>query len=234
MMDFTKFTIKSKEAIQKAREIAQSRINSKIETSHIFKGIMNVDDNIAPFILKKMNIDIDLLLKIVNNIIKVYPKDVMGREDLSMYAKQALERSIIYSVEYGDEFVSIEHILLGIFKGEDVLAKEFDKSGITEEGIKSAIDDLRKGVKIKSQEMSGGINAISKYTRNLNDLVKAGKLDPIIGRDAEINRILQILSRRTKNNPLIIGESGCVDGDTIITIRKISNDTTHENIEIDY
>ena len=207
-MDFTKFTVKSKEAIQKAREIAQSRINSSIETSHIFKGIMNVDDNIAPYILKKMNIDIDLLMKIVNSIIKVYPKDVLGNEHLSMYTEKALQRSIIYSVEYGDEFVSIEHIILGILKGEDVLSKEFAKSGITEEGLKSAIDDLRKGVKIKNQEMSGGINAISKYTRNLNDLVKAGKLDPIIGRDAEINRILQILSRRTKNNPLIIGESG--------------------------
>lgn len=207
-MDFTKFTVKAKTAIQKAREIAQVKGHKSIETSHILKGIMLVDDNVAPYILKKMNVDVDLLMKIVDNIIKYYPRDLISREHLSPYTNQALDRAITYSLEYGDEFVSIEHILMGILGGTDVLAKEFVKEGITIEGIKSGLEDLRKGAKITSPEADIAINATNKYTRNLNELVKAGKLDPVIGRDDEIKRILQILSRRTKNNPLIIGESG--------------------------
>ena len=207
-MDFTKFTVKAKSAIQKGREIAEARGHKSIETTHILKGIMLVDENIAPYIFKKMNVDVDLLMKIIENILKFYPKDPLGTERLSRYSEQALNQALTYSLEYGDEFVSIEHIIMGILRGEDVMGKEFRKEGMTEQGLKSAIDDLRKGVKITTDEADIAINALNKYARNLNELVKAGKLDPVIGRDEEINRILQILSRRTKNNPLIIGESG--------------------------
>lgn len=207
-MDFTNFTIKAKSAVQKAREIAESRNHSSIETSHLLKGIILVDDNITPFIFKKLNVDFDLIKKIIDNIIKFYPKDHFGKEHLSPYTSEALEKAKIYCSEYGDKFVSIEHILLGILNGSDVLAKQFEKEGITEENMRSVIDDLRNGSNIETPEADTQINSLGNYAKNLNELYKTDKLDPVIGRDEEIKRIFQIISRRSKNNPIIIGESG--------------------------
>lgn len=207
-MDFTNFTVKAKAAIQKAREIAESRGHSAIETSHILKAILNVDENIAPFIFKRLDVDIYLIIKIVDNIIKYYPKDPIGKEHLSGYSNDALEKAVIYSADYGDQFVSIEHIILGIVNGKDVLAKQFEKEGLTDAKVRSAIDELRNGTKIETPDSDSQVNSLGSFAKNLNELAKNGKLDPVIGRDNEIKRIFQIISRRSKNNPVIIGESG--------------------------
>lgn len=207
-MDFTNFTVKAKAAIQKAREIAESRGHSAIETAHILKGITIVDETVAPFIFKRLDSDIFLIMKIVDNIIHYYPRDLIGKEHLSTHSNDALERAQTYSAEYGDQYVSIEHIILGIVNGKDVLARQFEKEGVTDSKIRKAIDELRKGVKIDSPEADTVANSLGNFAKNLNELAKSGKLDPVIGRDDEIKRIFQIISRRSKNNPVIIGESG--------------------------
>lgn len=207
-MNLNNFTIKSQEAIQKSQEIALSYQNQSIECVHILKGIFHVDENIVPYLLKKMGVNVSLMQQAVDKIITSLPKVVGGNQYLSSEANQMLVKSTQIATDMGDEFVSIEHLLLAMLKAKDTVATLFKDAGVTEKALQAAIADLRKGSKVTSQSAEDTYNALSKYAKNLNQLAQSGKLDPVIGRDEEIRRVLQILSRRTKNNPILIGEPG--------------------------
>ena len=207
-MNLNNFTIKSQEAIQKSQEIALSYQNQSIECVHILKGIFHVDENIVPYLLKKMGVNVSLMQQAVDKIITSLPKVVGGNQYLSSEANQMLVKSTQIATDMGDEFVSIEHLLLAMLKTKDTVATLFKDAGVTEKALQAAIADLRKGSKVTSQSAEDTYNALSKYAKNLNQLAQSGKLDPVIGRDEEIRRVLQILSRRTKNNPILIGEPG--------------------------
>jgi ATP-dependent Clp protease ATP-binding subunit ClpB len=207
-MNFNNFTIKSQEAVQKAMEIATAKQNQAIETSHVLKGMLLVDENVIPYLLKKLNVNLDSFTPALDRILDSYPKVSGGEQFLSNDTSKALQKAIALSQESKDEFVSLEHLLLGILFGNDSTSRLLKENGITEKDLKTAIHELRKGETVNSQNAEDTYNALNKYARNLNDLARNGKLDPVIGRDEEIRRVLQILSRRTKNNPILIGEPG--------------------------
>jgi ATP-dependent Clp protease ATP-binding subunit ClpB len=207
-MNFNNFTIKSQEAIQKAMEIATAKQNQAIETSHVLKGMLLVDENVIPYLLKKLNVNLDSFTLALDRILDSYPKVSGGEQFLSNDASKALQKATALSQESRDEFVSMEHLLLGILFGNDSTSRLLKENGVTEKDLKIAIRELRKGETVNSQNAEDTYNALNKYARNLNDLARNGKLDPVIGRDDEIRRVLQILSRRTKNNPILIGEPG--------------------------
>jgi len=207
-MNFNNFTIKSQEAVQKAIEIAAAKQNQAIETSHILKGMIMDDSDSIPFLLKKLNVNLDVFTTALDSIIDSYPKVSGGEQHLSADATKALEKATTLSQESKDEFVSLEILLLGILLVNDRTSRLLKENGVTERDLKTAIRELRKGETVKSQNAEETYNALNKYARNLNDLARNGKLDPVIGRDEEIRRVLQILSRRTKNNPILIGEPG--------------------------
>jgi ATP-dependent Clp protease ATP-binding subunit ClpB len=207
-MNFNKFTIKSQEAIQQAQQIAQSFEHQQIENSHIIKGIFEVDENVTPFIFKKLGVNIELLRQLVDKTIESYSKVSGGDIMLSRNASKMLNNASNEAKNLNDEFVSIEHLLLAILNTKDTTSQILKDQGITSKGLKSAISELRKGSNVTSQSAEETYNSLNKYARHLNQLAKDGKLDPVIGRDEEIRRILQILSRRTKNNPMLVGEPG--------------------------
>ena len=207
-MNFNNFTIKSQEAVQKAMEIATAKQNQAIETSHVLKGMLLVDENVIPYLLKKLNVNLDSFTPVLDRILDSYPKVSGGEQFLSNDTSKALQKATALSQESKDEFVSLEHLLLGILFGNDSTSRLLKENGITEKDLKTAIHELRKGETVNSQNAEDTYNALNKYARNLNDLARNGKLDPVIGRDEEIRRVLQILSRRTKNNPILIGEPG--------------------------
>ncbi|MFA6363880.1 ATP-dependent chaperone ClpB [Methanoregula sp.] len=207
-MNFNNFTIKSQEAVQKATEIAEAKQSPAIETSHILKGMLMVDEDVIPYLLKKLNVNLDSLTPALDRIIDSSPKVSGGDQYLSRDATKALQKATALAQEFKDEFVSIEHLLLGILSVNDSTSRLLKENGVTEKDLKTAISQLRKGSTVKSQNAEETYNALNKYARNLNDLARTGKLDPVIGRDEEIRRVLQILSRRTKNNPILIGEPG--------------------------
>jgi ATP-dependent Clp protease ATP-binding subunit ClpB len=207
-MNFNNFTFKSQEAIQKATEIAAAKQNQAVETSHILKGMLLVDENVIPYLLKKLDVNLDSFVPALDMIVNSYPKVSGGEQFLSNDASKTLQKAIALSHESGDEFVSLEHILRGILAGNDRASRLLKENGVLEKDLKNAIQELRKGETVNSQNAEETYNALNKYARNLNDLARNGKLDPVIGRDEEIRRVLQILSRRTKNNPILIGEPG--------------------------
>ena len=207
-MNLNNFTIKSQEAVQKAQEIALSRQHQAIETSHLLKGILSVDENVTPFLLKKLDVNVPRLTQQLDAAIERLPRVSGGSQYLSNDANRALVKASQTATEMGDEFVSVEHLLLGLLAGSDEASRMLKDAGVSEKGFRSAMADLRKGSKVGSQSAEEGYNALNKYAKNLNQLAQAGKLDPVIGRDEEIRRVLQILSRRTKNNPILIGEPG--------------------------
>ena len=208
-MNFNNYTIKSQEAVQKAMEIAAAKQNQAIETSHLLKGMLVVDENVIPYLLKKLNLNLDNLTRLLDRNIDSYPKVSGGGEQyLSNDATKALQKATGFSQEFKDEFVSIEHLLLGILSVNDATSRLLKDNGVTEKDLKNAISQLRKGSTVSSQNAEETYNSLNLYARNLNDLAASGKLDPVIGRDEEIRRVLQILSRRTKNNPILIGEPG--------------------------
>lgn len=207
-MNFNNFTIKSQEAVQKAMEIAAAQQNQAIETSHILKGMLLVDENVIPYLLKKLNVNPDAFTPALDRILDAYPKVSGGEQYLSNDASKALQKATALSQEAKDEFVSLEHLLLGILSVNNTTSRLLKEQGVTEKDLKTAIRELRKGETVKSQNAEETYNSLEKYARNLNDLARNGKLDPVIGRDEEIRRVLQILSRRTKNNPILIGEPG--------------------------
>ncbi len=207
-MNFNNFTIKSQEAIQKAQQIAQSLGHQQIENEHIFKAIFEVDENVMPFILKKLNVNLPLFQKLLDSTLQSFPKVTGGEIQLSRDASKSLTEAAIIAQKMNDEFVSIEHLLLAIFSSKSKVAQILKDQGVTEKGLKSAIDELRKGERVTSASAEETYNSLNKYAKNLNELARAGKLDPVIGRDEEIRRVLQILTRRTKNNPMLVGEPG--------------------------
>lgn len=207
-MNFNNFTIKSREAIQQAQQIAQSLGHQQIENEHLFKATMEVDENLLPFILKKLNVNTVLVHQIMERELKSLPKVSGGEIMLSREAGKSLAEASGIAKKQGDEYVSIEHLLLAIFKSKSKIAQILKDQGVTEKGLAAAIQELRKGGRVTSQSAEDTYNSLDKYARNLNQLADSGKLDPVIGRDEEIRRVLQILSRRTKNNPMLVGEPG--------------------------
>jgi ATP-dependent Clp protease ATP-binding subunit ClpB len=205
-MNVNNFTIKAQEAIQKAMEIATAKQNQSIEPIHLLKGMLLVDENVVPYLLGKLNVNLDRLSKGVDKLIDSFPKVVGGQQFFSSTANQALQKASELVSEFKDEFVSIELLLLGIISLNDIASRLLASSGITEGDLRKAIKQLRKGSTVKSQTAEETYNSLNKYALNINDLARKGKLDPVIGRDMEIRRVLQILSRRTKNNPILIGE----------------------------
>jgi len=207
-MNFNNFTIKSQEALQHAQQIAQSMEHQQIENEHLLKAIFEVDENVTPFILKKLNVNLSLLQQVLEKQLESFPKVAGGEIMLSREAARTVNEASIIAKKMNDEFVSIEHLLLAIFKSDSSIAQGLKDQGVTEKGIKAAVEELRKGDRVTSASAEDTYNSLSKYARNLNQLARDGKLDPVIGRDEEIRRILQILSRRTKNNPMLVGEPG--------------------------
>ena len=207
-MDFSKFTLKSQEAIERAQQLVISKGQQSIENAHLLKGIIEVDENVTPFLLKKLNVNLPLVTQAVDKIIESRPRVSGAPLGLSGDASAALIQAQGYLREFGDEFVSIEHLLLSISEGRDQTSQLLRDSGVSKKELKAAILELRKGKKVTSSTQEETYNALNKYAKNLNKLAQEGKLDPVIGRDEEIRRVTQILSRRSKNNPIIIGEPG--------------------------
>jgi ATP-dependent Clp protease ATP-binding subunit ClpB len=207
-MNFNNFTIKSQEAVQQAQQIAQGLGHQQIENAHILKGIFEVDENVTPFLLSKLGVNTDIFKQTLDNIISSFPKVSGGELMLSRKANSMFTDAANIAKKMKDEYVSIEHILLAMLKSKDDTAQLLKDNGISEKDLTKAIEELRKGSKVTSQGAEDTYNALNKYAKNLNQLANDGKLDPVIGRDEEIRRILQILSRRTKNNPILIGEPG--------------------------
>ncbi len=202
------YTIKSQEALQLSQQIAQGMGHQQIENEHLFKAILEVDENVVPFILKKLNVSVSMLSQILDKELERFPKVSGGDLQFSNASGRSVNSANILAKDMGDEFVSIEHLLLAIFKSKSKIAQILKDQGVTEKDLKTAIEELRKGGKVTSQSAEETYNSLEKYAKNLNELADNGKLDPVIGRDEEIRRILQILSRRTKNNPMLVGEPG--------------------------
>ncbi|NND89078.1 MAG: AAA family ATPase, partial [Flavobacteriaceae bacterium] len=207
-MNFNNYTIKSQEAIQRAQQLAQELGHQQIENEHLLKAIFEIDENVTPFILKKLNVNVSAFQTILTKQLESFPKVSGGDIMLSREAGKTVNEASLIAKKMNDEYVSIEHLLLAIFKSKSTIAQTLKDQGVTEKGMKSAIDELRNGDRVTSQSAEETYNSLNKYARNLNQLAADGKLDPVIGRDEEIRRILQILSRRTKNNPMLVGEPG--------------------------
>ena len=207
-MNFNNYTTKSQETIQMAQQIAQGFGHNQIENEHIFKALIQVDENVLPFLLKKLDINITVLTQILDKQLESLPT-VSGAELLiSREASKTLTEASVIAKKMNDDYVSIEHLILAIFKSKSNIAQVLKDQGVTEKHLKAAIDELRKGERVTSQSQEETYNSLNKFAKNLNKLAEDGKLDPVIGRDEEIRRLLQILSRRTKNNPLLVGEPG--------------------------
>ncbi|MEK6450531.1 MULTISPECIES: ATP-dependent chaperone ClpB [unclassified Myroides] len=207
-MNLNNFTIKSQEALQRAQVIVQGLGQQQIENEHIFKAIMEVDENVTPFILKKLNINVDTFKSVLDATIQNFPKVSGADIGLSREAGTALTEAQAIATKMKDEFVSIEHLILAIFKSRSRVAQILKDQGVTEKQLEAAINEIRNGARVTSASAEETYNSLNKYANNLTQLANEGKLDPVIGRDEEIRRVLQILSRRTKNNPMLIGEPG--------------------------
>ena len=208
-MNFNNYTVKAQEAIQKGMEIAAANGQQAIESVHLLKGIILADENVVPFIFKKNNVNVAAFDQKLEEAIQSYGKVSGGNSPyLSNDATQVLNRATAMLKEYGDEFVSIEHILLAIIAGKDKASNLLKDAGLSDKGLKQAIKELRGNSKVTDQHAEGKYRSLEKYSKNLNELARSGKIDPVIGRDEEIRRVLQILSRRTKNNPILLGEPG--------------------------
>ena len=207
-MNTNNYTIKSQEALQNAVQLAQSKGQQAIETGHLLKAVINVGENVTHFIFNKLGVNSHNLLSALDRIIDSYPRVSGGEVYLSPDSNKALEKATRLAKDMGDQYISLEHILLGLLDNRDQVAQLLKDSGLTEKETKEAIAELRKGSKVNSQSAEESYDALGRYAINLNERARNGKLDPVIGRDDEIRRVLQILSRRTKNNPILIGEPG--------------------------
>jgi len=207
-MDFKNFTIKAQEAVQKATEIAGANQQQAIETGHLLKALLQNDENTLAFLGRKLGANLANLGQRLDAIVTAYPKVSGGSPYLANEAANAVQRANTQMREMGDEFVSVEHLLLGILGGKDSVASLLKDNGFTERDLKAAIQELRGGRKVTSQTAEDQYQSLNRYAINLNERVRSGKMDPVIGRDEEIRRVLQILSRRTKNNPVLLGEPG--------------------------
>ncbi len=208
-MDTKNFTIKSQEAIQKAQELAMIGQQQAIETGHILKALLMVDEEVISYAFKKVNANIQRIEQALEGILQSYPKvSGAGSQYLSNAGQQTLIKANTYLKEFEDEFVTIEHIFLALIEGNDQVSNLLKDAGVSKKDVVKAFKELRGGSRATSNSAEEQYNALNKYARNLNNEAKSGKLDPVIGRDEEIRRVLQILSRRTKNNPILVGEPG--------------------------
>jgi ATP-dependent Clp protease ATP-binding subunit ClpB len=207
-MNLNNFTIKAQEAVQHAQQIAMQEQHQAIEPAHLLKGILQVDENVTPFVLKKLGVNFDNIKKATDSIIQSYPSVSGGSQYLSRTATEVLQKANTYLKDFEDEFVALEHILLALLVVKDSTTQMLKDAGITEKALKAAIEELRKGKRVTTHSAENSYNALGKYAVNLNEMARNGKLDPVIGREDEIRRVLHILARRTKNNPILIGEPG--------------------------
>jgi len=207
-MNLNNFTIKAQEAIQKASEIALGNQQQAIENAHLLKGLLLVDENVISYLLKKLNVNINRLNTALDEQINTFPKVSGSNVYLSSAANTTLQKAQTFLKEFKDEFVSVEHVLLGMLQAGDKVSTLLKDAGVNEKDLKKAIVELRGDSRVTDQNAEATYNALNKYARNLNEYAESGKLDPVIGRDEEIRRVIQILSRRTKNNPILIGEPG--------------------------
>ncbi len=207
-MNLNNFTIKAQEAVQQAQQIAMQEQHQAIEPAHLLKGILQVDENVTPFVLKKLGVNFDNIRKAADSIIQSYPSVSGGSQYLSRTGTEVLQRANTLLKDFGDEFVALEHMLLAILSVKDSTSQMLKDAGITEKALKAAIEELRKGKRVTTHSAENSYNALGKYAVNLNEMARSGKLDPVIGREDEIRRVLHILARRTKNNPILIGEPG--------------------------
>ena len=207
-MDFKNFTIKAQEAVQKATEIAGGNQQQAVETGHLLKGLFQSDESVFSFLANKLGANLNILTPRLDAIVAAYPKVSGGSPYFANDAAAAVQRANAAMKDMGDEFVSVEHLLLGILGGRDAVATLLKDTGFNDKDLKAAIQELRGGRKVTSQSAEDQYQSLNRYARNLNEQVRTGKMDPVIGRDEEIRRVLQILSRRTKNNPVLLGEPG--------------------------
>src|SRR5665647_3536739 len=207
-MNFNNFTIKSQEAIQHAFTVAQGHNQQAVETGHILKGLFHEAENVTSFLLKKLGTNPVVIQQALDRIVESYPKVTGGEPYLSSDANKGLQKSIAIMQEMNDQFVSVEHILMGLLETGDTISRLLKDAGVSKKDLELAVKELRKGAKVDSQSAEDKFDSLNRFAVNLNERAKLGKLDPVIGRDEEIRRVLQILSRRTKNNPILIGEPG--------------------------
>ena len=207
-MNLNNFTIKSQEVIQSAQQLTQQLGHQQIENEHLFKGLLEVDNNVLPFVFKKLQVNFPLLEKLADKALESLPKVSGGDIVLSPNASKTIINAINLSKASKDEFVATQHLLLALFDSTGNISKILKDQGITQNNLKESLSQLQKGEKITSASAEDQYNALEKYAKNLNQLAKESKLDPVIGRDEEIRRLLQIISRRTKNNPILVGEPG--------------------------
>jgi ATP-dependent Clp protease ATP-binding subunit ClpB len=207
-MNYSNYTIKSQEALQKATEIGNTYEHQVVETGHLMMAILQADENLITFLLKKLGATKLQLTAKLEELIKTYPKVSGGQPYLSSNTHQALKKAENYLKDFGDEFVAVEHLILGLLAGSDKTAQILKDSGFEQKSLIQAIKELRKGDRVTDQNAESKYRSLERYSINLNEQAKKGKIDPVIGRDEEIRRVLQILARRTKNNPMLIGEPG--------------------------
>ena len=207
-MNMNNLTIKSQEAIAGAQMIATSNQQQRLDNLHLLKSLFDMDQDVIPYLIKKQDANPKTIQQVVERQIQAIPKVQGGDIYMSNGLQQAIQQAMVFSNELGDDFVSLEHLFYGILKANDEASKILKDAGITEKGLKTAIQELRKGRNVTSSTGEDTYNALNKYATNLNEAARKGKLDPVIGREEEIRRVLQILSRRTKNNPILIGEAG--------------------------
>ncbi|MEA4978890.1 MAG: ATP-dependent chaperone ClpB [Petrimonas sp.] len=207
-MNFNNFTIKAQEAVQKAIDLAQAGNQQMIEPAHVLKGVMLVGENVTNFLFQKLGVNVKNLESAVDKEIESYPRVSGGEPVLSRETNAVFQKSTDFASKMGDQFVSLEHLLLAIISERNTASQLMKNAGISQNRLEAAIQELRKGEKVTSQSAEDTYQSLGKYAVNLNDSARNGKLDPVIGRDEEIRRVLQILSRRTKNNPILIGEPG--------------------------
>jgi ATP-dependent Clp protease ATP-binding subunit ClpB len=208
-MNLNNYTIKAQETIQSAQQLAFNAGNPNMETNHVLKALLADDDSAVEFLLKKNNVNVQWVEGKLDEAINKLPKTSgEAAQMVSRELNNALLRSNASLKTFGDEFVNPEHLLLGLLQGTDDVAKLLKDAGLTEKGLIAAVKDLRKGSTVNSQTQSQQYNSLQKYAKNLIEMARTGKLDPVIGRDEEISRTLHILSRRSKNNPILVGEPG--------------------------
>ena len=207
-MNLNNLTIKAQESVQNEQQIAFESEHQQIENEHLFQGILETEDNVVPYIFSKLNIEVKLLKTLNSNELKRFPKVKGAAQVFGQKTAQTLMNAVALAKKQGDEYVAIEHLLLALFESKSTISKILKDQGATKYKLQTTIQTLRKGEKITSASAEQNYNALEKYAKNLNQLARKGQLDPVIGRDEEIRRLLQILSRRTKNNPILIGEPG--------------------------